>query len=598
MKSNSFWTKFISNSTKTELQNKLVETGTRNNDLEEQILHYQKESEETHRKIKYLEKINKDTQQELMEAKTRIESLEKLLKIHMKDSDKLSTSTTPVEVGIHKQLDEIKTSISFEQIRTKRMSLKISQRISQIRQDQGDKNLAPNSLQPTPETPSGSTTPSEEELNSPMIEFVDETKDKRKRKKTLRIQKKNVAEIKEEQKIKTEEQKLLKVHSQKMERNIRRPSNRRSVSVIIPKESKSDFKILPVFLSEKKRELFERFTIKNQLSDHFKYYELYHKYNNEKDEELIESLGKQLYSDFIDSEGEHCILFPVQEAKIITKLYQKGSTACFRVAFRYVFSQLEQAIQLFEKTDFEKETPLPSSVPKDFDELIKSKEALKPFKNFVSESYGKNYIECFVELLSIPREEVYKNDSALKRIKYQKLIDRYCKVNSPHMIIFDPSIRGKILVKDEKISPDWYNQLYKVVFDVLSAEFYPRFINTVSWKEFVNIHSQLKIDHKFDDVYSVEEILTMNMMLVRNKSTYESFIARKFIETKENIRIKSEKCLEEQIPHDNIIKLVDSFNEEIDSEMDCLTLITTEVNQNLEEYVRESSKLVELVSEF
>jgi hypothetical protein len=225
-------------------------------------------------------------------------------------------------------------------------------------------------------------------------------------------------------------------------------------------------------------------------------------------------------------------------------------------------------------------------------------EALKPFKHFVSESYGKNYIECFVELLSIPKEEVYKNDSALKRIKYQKLIDRYCKVSSPHMIIFDPAIRGKILVKDEKISPDWYNQLYKVVYEVLSEEFYPRFINTIIWKEFLKLHSQMKIDHKFDDIYSVEEILTMNMMLVRNKSTYESFIARKFIDSKENIKIKSEACLEEQVPHDNIIKLVDSFNEEIDSEMDCLTLVTTEVNQNLEEYVRESSKLVELVSEF
>ena len=52
-----------------------------------------------------------------------------------------------------------------------------------------------------------------------------------------------------------------------------------------------------------------------------------------------------------------------------------------------------------------------------------------------------------------------------------------------------------------------------------------------------------------------------------------------------------------QIKHENIIQLIESFVEEISDEISCFTIITTEVNESLAKYIQHSkSKLVELVS--
>ena len=140
-------------------------------------------------------------------------------------------------------------------------------------------------------------------------------------------------------------------------------------------------------------------------------------------------------------------------------------------------------------------------------------------------------------------EEIdYDSTGGLKKIRIQKIIERYCKLSSPCMVIYDPKIRDKILIK-EKISPDWYNQLFNVVYQVLSEEFYPRFINSIIWKDYVNSTSLKQKQYKFNEIYSIEEVIEeskkKSTLLVRNKATYETFLAMKITDTKENIKIIS-----------------------------------------------------------
>eukprot|EP01080_Neovahlkampfia_damariscottae_P006543 gene6543-10549_t len=609
-KSSSLWKRISSSSNVKEselekLNLKLIEIADENTQLEGLNKKQKQELEQDKIKIQELENSHKSLQNELEALKIQMKLME----------SKLQEKEKKQEVVLkERKVEKLKTMKENEKRRKKTLKL-LKRNLSEIIPEKSSRQRT------TTTRGESSHSQIKEDKKSQNIEITTNndsssslnsftSENEKRRRKTLKLLQRSISEIIEEKK-KPKDKPEKKISNRNFGSSNRRKSTlqvkRINQSYLeIPKESKSDFKILPVFLNEKQRNFFQRHTTENGLSEQFKYYELYHKYFTEKDDELKESLSKQLFNDFIQPNGENSISFSQQDLKIMTKLYEKGSASSFKMGYRHVFNELESSFKEFEKINFESKIQKEeeakkkeANFPTDFDSLIKSKIAYKLFKNYVRDAFGKHFIDCFDELNLISETDYnYDTTGGLKKVKIQKIIDRYCKLSSPCLVIHDPKIRDKILIKD-KISPDWFNQLFKIVHHVLSEEYYPRFINSIIWKDYVNSTSSKQKNYKFDEIYSIEEIIKetskISIFLVRNKATYEKFWAKRIIDSKENIENITLRFLGNQIKHENIIQLIESFNEEQSDGKYCLTIITTEVSDTLEKYIQNSSsKLVEL----
>ena len=337
-KSNSLWHRISGTHGKTEVEKlnmKLIEIANENTDLDSLNKSQKEQLERNKIVIEELQKKNLDLENEL-------ESLKKNLKLLQEEKISITVQKESEEEEIQKpklRTEKLK-SISKENEKRRKKTLKLLKRnLSEILVEKQSQ---------TPPTTATSTPIGRNRKNS-KIEKREDMKssseslspnsssfslNERKRKKTLKLLKKNLSEIIEEKKKPKE----------KIEKKLSKRNRKSTIQQLkfnhsfmeIPKESKSDFKILTVFLNDKQRNLFQKYTTDLQLSDQFKYYELYHKFFSESDEELKESLAKQLYNDFIDTNGENSISISQQDFKIITKLYQRGSPSSFRMVYRQV----------------------------------------------------------------------------------------------------------------------------------------------------------------------------------------------------------------------------------------------------------------------
>jgi hypothetical protein len=180
------------------------------------------------------------------------------------------------------------------------------------------------------------------------------------------------------------------------------------------------------------------------------------------------------------------------------------------------------------------------------DEIIESKEASLLFYNFVSDCYGKNYADCFMELKAFSHDN--SNDWVAKKDKAIAIIEQFCKPYSLQNCIFNPDIRDKIIIKD-KPSSDWYIELFNFIHTILADEYYPRFINTIIWKDYVNSIYKKEKDCKFSEIYKIEKTLKKEtslsekseIYLVKNIVTNEPFVAKKCITSDQKSKSDSVK---------------------------------------------------------
>eukprot|EP01080_Neovahlkampfia_damariscottae_P003289 gene3289-5730_t len=366
-------------------------------------------------------------------------------------------------------------------------------------------------------------------------------------------------------------------------------------------EEQKEEKELDIFTNQKQLKLFEKYVESRQLSDQFLFYQFYQKYKNENDEYKKEQLSIKLYNEFIDPCGSNAITLLSNELKKIKKFMEKKSPKGFQIVYRHVYFDLHTAMQDFfqlenyeETVQQEEKNEIFKMIPLTFDQLLESKEAYKLFRNFIIDGFGKNYVDCFEEINDFSRE---LKDPGKMKSKALNIIEQYCKANSPRICIFSPQIRENIIAKD-KLTTNWFTVLRQLIYDILSKEYYPRFMNSIIWKDFV--HSNFKKESKgfkFHDLYKIDKIKekeetlseSYEIFTVKNKLTNEIFLGKKIITSENNSRINSVQFLD-QVAHENIIQLVELFNEKTSKNMNSLTIITTEVKESLDDYIKELNK--------
>ena len=174
-----------------------------------------------------------------------------------------------------------------------------------------------------------------------------------------------------------------------------------------------------------------------------------------------------------------------------------------------------------------------SKFPKNFDELIKTNEEFIIFSNFVSDCFGKEFIECWLLL----------NEYSKKKSK-ELLSDL---MNISKNLIKSEEIRMKILKKD-KIQMDWFDIFYQYIYNILSNEFYPRFIHSRIWKNYIETNFK-KLNLKFEDLYSISKIEKeisilsekSQYLVVTNFSTNENFKCKKIVSNTELLKSQARK---------------------------------------------------------
>jgi hypothetical protein len=332
------------------------------------------------------------------------------------------------------------------------------------------------------------------------------------------------------------------------------------------------------------REEFIEFSEKRLVLIEFNFFEIYQKYQKEKGKKQRTKLEKELNSIIQDGSTK----FSIE----LNKKFTKEKLKDLQVVYEEVYVSLSPIFQEFVKKKQQEEifTPVRDQfnkgtvkVPNTFEDLILDKEVYKLFSNYVCDHYGENYISLFDDLLKYRKE----NTPELKK----KLL-KYCKIDSKENVLFNVDIRNQIIIKDN-FQSNWDNYLYSIVYKILSDEYYPRFIFSQLWKDYLKT-TMMKIKNaKFSDSYSVLKIekkivkfsTTTEICSVWNNVTNEPFSAKRILSSSIDVKNETLKYLD-HIQHSNIIQFVEIFSEDIQlSKKNCLTIITSEINENLHTYL-------------
>eukprot|EP01080_Neovahlkampfia_damariscottae_P009078 gene9078-1173_t len=231
--------------------------------------------------------------------------------------------------------------------------------------------------------------------------------------------------------------------------------------------------------------------------------------------------------------------------------------------------------------------------PQNFESLLQIQEAKKLFANYVIHHFGEHLINCYDDLLE------YNEHST---IELSEKILNYCIPTSGMNIIFNPDFREKILSSNNKFKENGTEWLLKFVSDILSKEFYPRFINSKSWKNYLNLN--FSNDRKsFEDVYNVKKILkvtesfleTNQLLSVENKVTHEIFTAKRifFAATKNHV----EQNYLDLVEHKHILNVIEYFTNDSTNHFNkkSTTIVTTQIDTNLEKFIENcTEKLISI----
>jgi serine/threonine protein kinase len=222
--------------------------------------------------------------------------------------------------------------------------------------------------------------------------------------------------------------------------------------------------------------------------------------------------------------------------------------------------------------------------PTNFSEFMKLKSVFKLLSNYACENFGEDYVTCFNYLMKYKRT---------KSPELMKKLESFIKLNSPNLCVLNPSVRSEIY-HSGVFQEDWEDKLFNFIFDVLENEYYPRFIFSKTWKDFLKSNFKMN-ERKFDESYEIVSInkktnsfsQKIEYCSVVNKLTQELFSAKRIICTKEESKQESLQCLN-QIQHENLIQLIELFvedSQEFDN-ITCLTIVTTSSKENLNSFYK------------
>jgi hypothetical protein len=297
------------------------------------------------------------------------------------------------------------------------------------------------------------------------------------------------------------------------------------IKSIVEESKNTALKKLEVFDNPKERNLFEKYSIEFYAYEEFLFYELYQKFLNEESMFEKNSLAQILFDKFIDERGKNSISFDHRDLKKMKLLFPEDPGKALRFAYLKVFQNLSELYEKFKVSNYEESLKEKNSLikfPTTFDDLIADEDSFNLFSSFVSECFGSQYIECWNDL------KKYMT-SPTTDLKNQLL--NYCKLSSPKHLLHNPDIRKDIF--KEKAVHGWDEVLYSYIYKILANEYYPRFINSKSWKNFCESYFVENENLKFRELYeilSVEkkfQISKIEHYIVKNNITSESFKAKK-----------------------------------------------------------------------
>jgi hypothetical protein len=293
-------------------------------------------------------------------------------------------------------------------------------------------------------------------------------------------------------------------------------------------------------LVEKEQEKFKKFAKERFQIEEYNFYMKYKQFINEKNEEKSKLIRKSLFEEFIDENGSSKLTLNFKDRKKVTQKYDNGEKNPFKFVFVDVYNSLNKTyhdLNNFTETEEMEQmnflTVIEISFPENFDELIVSEGAMKLFSTFVIENYGKSYIECFEELKKI--RDSFEEDS--------KNILEFLNPMSIKNCVHNLEVRKTILL-NSKLQKDWYDNFCQHVYHILKSEFYCRFINSITWKNYTKMTNERKRSiESFEGLYHVRNIEksfdsfseNVEILLVTNKSTSEQYRARRIIATKSQI---------------------------------------------------------------
>jgi hypothetical protein len=288
------------------------------------------------------------------------------------------------------------------------------------------------------------------------------------------------------------------------------------------------------FSNSKDQESFKQFCEEREMEDYYMYYDMYIKYIEEEDLTKKYTIGKKIYKTFIKKGSELEIEMPDKiQAKII-KFCETDSTRGFQIVYKEVCLLLQPAYEDFIKLKLKQKSITKENkiefegVPKTFNQLIQTKNEFQLFTKFVSNSFGRDYIDCFNDIL-----EFEKNFDLNLLTNIEKI---YCERYGKHCVISDPilfeSLRNNFNLETLK----------EYLHNILNVEFYQRFIHSRLWKDYVHTatFTPSQKNSSFENAYKIvsqEEVSfsKIQLMMVTHRLTGEIFRAKKKFGSKNNL---------------------------------------------------------------
>eukprot|EP01080_Neovahlkampfia_damariscottae_P006410 gene6410-10417_t len=368
-----------------------------------------------------------------------------------------------------------------------------------------------------------------------------------------------------------------------------------SISKFYTTISENDLDFLQFLTSdEKEYELFAEYCKKRFEHSYIEFYNLWRCYVSELNDENQKKIENLMFSKYIDSKSEDCL-------KLQTKVLKKAQKLCsstskfkgFLFVVKHVQNELEDIYDEYENYEEIKEKiTIPS---KSFEELIYKKKEFNLFQFHVKENLNcKNYSECFEYILKFKKAKSLTKKNELSNF----IIKKYLNINKPNnCIIFNSKIRNIILSVHQSVGSTKehcsMDILFKHLNDILSEEYYPRFLNSSIWWNYISIHSNFVHKKNLLNFFDIENPIKqyidndtyclIEINEIRNKLTLEKFISKRITKQIDTIE-SSLNFIGIKHPSDGLIFPIEIF-EEVEKENIIITYVTNGSYNNLNTFI-------------
>eukprot|EP01080_Neovahlkampfia_damariscottae_P001462 gene1462-12081_t len=349
-------------------------------------------------------------------------------------------------------------------------------------------------------------------------------------------------------------------------------------------------------------EVWKKFLSEKFALEQYCYYEEYMKYKNEKDEEKKKLQGELLFSDFVSSNGKTSIGVSQTMVRRCKKYLESGSEKGFQLILQQSLLTIGDHFNEYKSTDYEKKNIHSVSskkqekkilFSKNFQQLITIEKEYKFFISFVEENYGKILIECYNSIL--------ENDPS----KHSKIFKQFVDKNSSTPFTFNTelidSITQKYNLKDKK----WIDEMKESIEKILIFEYYPRFVNSDLWKNYISSYSTKNENTKFEEKYEILKVdkdlssfsLKMEILSLKDQLTNSQFKAKKIGTSSNNAKEATISYLNKP-RNDNLIHLNELLKEENPIYQETtLYIITNDVSVTLDKFLDDLKESEDVLSQ-